>query len=166
MQSAVNKAAFKLTVEQVQVYKICLFCYIFEVLQGEAWPSLQTVLQGWCLRDWFAPFGAIEGFAEHASPTETAQIWCLDLPGPCRQHAQTVLGYDSEGLHRREGCSKLAVLCQHTAQSCTGSHSICDHSCLQPSILLKFPHREFSPHPLSWVIKHMCHEVAPDACRC
>lgn len=82
MQPAVNKPAFRLTIEQVQLHKLCPFCYIFEVLQGEAWTSLQTVLQSWCLRDRFALFGATEGFAEHTSPTETAQIWCLDLPSP------------------------------------------------------------------------------------
>lgn len=113
-----------------------------------------------------SPFGGTEGFVEHASLSETAQIWCLDLPGPLRRHAQTVLGCDLDGFHTWEGCSKLAVLCQHTAQSCIGSHGIWDHSCLQPSILSKFPHREFSPHSLSWVIKQMGHEVAPDACRC
>lgn len=47
MQSEVNKPAFKLTGEEVQLHKLCPFCYIFDVLQGEAWLPFQTVLQSW-----------------------------------------------------------------------------------------------------------------------
>lgn len=163
MESEVNKPAFRLTVEQVQLHKLSLpavslkYYRVWRDMADSAISSPELVSQGLVCPLWWYRRVCWAHFTH----------WdCPGLVPGSRWPMQTA---QTEGLwFRRSPYMGIWWSCTSTQQSCIGSHALWDHCYLQPfqSILSKFTHREFSTHPLPWAMKQMGHEVAPDACGC